>query len=148
MNWTPPAERLLTQLDAEKKSFGRIEEIMRENGFDVTRNSCIGKARRLGLEPRKSIEHVSKRKSRTRAVGKKQESLPPAPEVLTTDPVVPLPVAKPVLFMKAENHHCHFPLWTGDEPITEKWFCGTPTANVLAGRPYCTNHTHFIATAA
>lgn len=142
-NWNQPNVAELTLLWNEGLSGTKIAD---EMGHKLTRNAVIGKANRLGLRRERKAQSSapSIRKPRTAPVAKQRAmailtqaavaSAPmPGPAVITSEYAVP--------FMRVENHECHWPLWTGDEPIEERFYCGTPTANVLDGHPYCGPHS-------
>jgi GcrA cell cycle regulator len=41
--------------------------------------------------------------------------------------------------IELENHHCRFP--HGDPHQPDFFFCGEPSADLAAGRPYCIKHS-------
>jgi len=117
----------------DKLSFDVIaEELSVEFRTEVSKNACIGKARRMGLPQRR-------RKSIPRATRKRALELHPpeaAPCVLPRWKVMevprPAPGSRITLFQLTDNA-CRWP--HGDEPPF--LFCGAPTA----GKTYCAYHT-------
>lgn len=122
-------------------------------GGGITRNALIGVAHRQGWQPRgrgpsQSLPRVRKTRVKTRAAYSVlpyrrspvpiAPTPPPEPEVITMKHMI--------RFMEAENHHCHWPLWGDDTPFEDKFYCGTPTANVLDSRPYCAGHAESAVT--
>ena len=125
-------------------------EIGRRMG--ISKNAVVGKARRLGLEPRPSpikslgAEHLDSRGRRPRGVvvtakasvanpavpreRVPQEVRKPAPEeVRATLATVQVPARPP---RAGPVRACQWPI--GDPRAQDFRFCGEPT---LAGRPYC-----------
>ena len=116
----------------DKLSFDVIaEELSVEFRTEVSKNACIGKARRMGLPQRR-------RKSIPRATRKRALELRPpeaVPCVLPRWKVIdapPAPGGHITLFQLTDNR-CHWP--HGDR--APYLFCGAPTA----GKTYCAYHT-------
>jgi len=117
----------------DKLSFDVIaEELSVEFRTEVSKNACIGKARRMGLPQRR-------RKSIPRATRKRALELRPpeaVPCVLPRWKVMEVPRPAPgeriTLFQLTDNK-CHWP--HGDR--VPYLFCGAPTA----GKTYCAYHT-------
>lgn len=144
--WTNESVEKFKGLYDQGLSFGLIAQQMR--GY--SRNALIGKASRLGWQKRAPVSEKKRvRESRAKAACWLNRSLvrQPKPQ-LSPEPVEPTPAPEPqvittkhiVQFMQLENCNCRFPLWHGDTPFNEQWFCGTPTADAAAGRPYCEGH--------
>lgn len=139
MAWTDSRVIALKALVADGWSAAKIADAL---GHRLTRNAVIGKISRLGLI-RPDKENVpAERKPRIRAERR-------TPFVVKA-PLMPIHVPEPdptvtlehkIRFMAADQHSCRWPLWDGDEPIEERFFCGTPTADILDGRPYCAAHS-------
>lgn len=49
-----------------------------------------------------------------------------------------VPVEQRKTFAEVLNHHCHWPFNDPREP--DFYYCGDPSADLLAGRPYCEFH--------
>jgi len=117
----------------DKLSFDVIaEELSVEFKAEVSKNACIGKARRMGLPQRR-------RKSIPRATRKRALELRPpeaVPCVLPRWKVMEVPRPAPgsrITLLQLNNNTCRWP--HGDEPPF--LFCGAPTA----GKTYCAYHT-------
>jgi GcrA cell cycle regulator len=107
-----------------------------------SKNSIIGRIRRLGLsKPRPSKREGVKRarKDRVPKLHKPpmaRAPLPP-PEPVTVDDLR-IPQAQRLTLVELENHHCRWPV---SEPgAADFFFCGAPTADLAGGRPYCRAH--------
>ncbi|TAI61594.1 hypothetical protein CWO89_34385 [Bradyrhizobium sp. Leo170] len=110
-------ERFLALHD-KHLSFEKIAAALSaEFGITVSKNACIGKARRLELH---------REKPRTTPASK--------PKALRSPPAEP-PGQVPLLHLG--NDDCHFPF--GDHPTVR--FCGLPKK---PGSPYCAEH-HAVA---
>ncbi len=106
-------------------------------GTNYSRNSCIGKAKRLGLcqpAPKKelrvkrdAIEHRLERRQRTKDIRSRLYQPEPLPTPKIVD-VVPLHLN----LLDLDPGQCRFPY--GDGPFT---FCACPQ---FAGGPYCEPH--------
>ncbi len=130
-NWTVERVAQLHQLVADGLSGGQIGAAL-----GVTRNTIIGKVRRLGL----SLLHA-KTPPKPR-VPRKRARLPWQPKIIhqpfpteATD-LPPEPVANPVTLMQLNEHTCRWPVHQDGETAL---FCG---AAPLAGTPYCSHHNH------
>jgi len=131
----------LRALHAKKHlSFDAIAaQLSAEWGMKVSKNSCIGKARRMGLSKRPP--KVFRGDKRKRAV----TLVAPAPAYVEPE-VVPCvlprwkvlaneapPERGKLTLMQLDGNKCHWP--TGDR--VPYLFCGAPTA----GKTYCAYHT-------
>lgn len=159
MAWSQQRIEDFKSLHQTGLSFSLIAEKL--GGFDHCkdggRSACIGMAHRLKLPERdcttgKTRKARAPRRSRSvldpltrRELFREREKQlsayahgpvaatePSRPKVLRCDHIVQ--------FMQLENRHCRYPLWTGDTPFNEQWYCGIPDADVVAGRPYCAEH--------
>lgn len=112
----------------EGRSYSQIGE---EHG--VARNVIAGaifRARKRG--------EVQREKLPTRAVRVTGE---PAREALRSPIEMPAVISYTPLrvgFFDLQAHHCRWPLWQADIPISEKQFCGRPAK---VGSTYCTHCT-------
>jgi|SRR6187399_1502908 hypothetical protein len=144
MDWT---KERMTQLRAlhrnDKLSFDTIAEILSGDfGVPLTKNACIGKARRMGLPERKHHKRKVFRGDKRR---RKITLVAPAPAYVEPE-VVPcvLPrwkvmadeapaVRDRMTLFQLDGNKCHWPY--GDR--APYMFCGAPTA----GKTYCAYHT-------
>ena len=131
----------LRALHANKKlSFEAIAaQLSAEWGMDVSKNSCIGKARRMGLAQRpRKVFRGDKRKRAITLVAEAPVAIVPEtvpcvlPRWKVMAPERPAPGERITLFQLTDNK-CHWP--HGDR--TPYLFCGAPTA----GKTYCAYHT-------
>ena len=131
----------LRALHAKKHlSFDAIAaQLSAEWGMEVSKNSCIGKARRMGLPKRPpKVFRGDKRKRAVTLVAEAPAAVAPEPVpcVLPRWKVMEVPRPAPgtriTLFQLTENT-CRWP--HGDR--TPYLFCGAPTA----GKVYCAYHT-------
>ena len=158
MTWTPERVAAFKRYFDEGMSFGLIVGKMPE----FTRNSLIGKAHREGWPRRVPTKTAPRIGARARF---KYKSPPPVkivrqpepPREAMADGSLPgLPIAAPVIvgtdhFCLLENlteHSCRWPCWDDGTPAHEKFFCGSPTANLYEGRPYCSHHHAWAFTSA
>jgi hypothetical protein len=122
--WTPETEARLRDLAAQAL---RVRAIAAE--FGVTRNSIIGKARRLGVDlqftrskaPRKQPSRGTGISFRAKFVRPQKAALPDAPEPLN------------IPFENLRKNHCRYAV-TDDAPY---FFCGAPKTE---GSSYCEHH--------
>lgn len=138
-DWNESRVTALKALWMDGTSGTKIAELL---GHKLTRNAVIGKANRLGLERERKPQSVTPRIRKPRA----ERTTPfvvkaPLMPVHTPEPESTVTLEHKIRFMRAENHHCRWPLWSGDEPLEERFYCGTPGADVLDGRPYCGAHS-------
>ena len=135
VEWNEYRMARLRALHADDRlSFDVIaEELSVEFKAEVSKNACIGKARRMGLPQRRRNKSIP-RETRKRAL----ELRPPeaVPCVLPRWKVMEVPRPAPgtriTLFQLTDNK-CRWP--HGDR--TPYLFCGAPTA----GKTYCAYHT-------
>lgn len=133
--WTPGRIARLKQLHADGWAYSEIG-----NDLGTTRNSCIGKAKRLGFtrvcerdgQPRRRKVNNRTFNFGTRKPRKQHLTLiilpdPPEPIVL---PPIPNPCAIPL--QELREHHCRYP--EGNGPFL---FCGEQK---LYGKSYCAFH--------
>lgn len=145
-NWTGEAVELLTKLRADSHSFTECTDIINQKfGGGLTRNAAIGKAGRLGIPGPISKDPHGSRLTKASIPRIKKARVPfrfpfVARQVIPVPPVIPSSSHR-VHVIQAENNHCRWPLWADDAPFDEKFYCGSPTANVTGGRPYCRHHT-------
>lgn len=129
--WPPAAKELLAQLIGEGYSCSKVaERINVECGTTFTRNAIISKCHRMGL----SMAHRPKiSKPNYGGAGRPSQKSKVRRPDLTFD-VAPGPA---VDFWHLNNDTCREPIGgAGCETI----YCGSPEADVLAGRPYCRLH--------
>ena len=142
-DWTKERMAQLRTLHRnDKLSFDMIAEILSEQfGVELTKNSCIGKARRMGLP-----ERTNRRKRKVFRGDKRRRHITlvtPAPVEAEVVPCVlprwrvmeneaPAELGRLTL-MQLDGNKCHWPY--GDR--VPYLFCGAPTA----GKTYCAYHT-------
>jgi hypothetical protein len=149
--WDQERERELRQMCAEGYSAGVIAKT-----FEVTRNSIIGKANRLGLvlNPSAAERHTLARLKNPnfnfRAAPKsstpyrKSRPSPPRPEQPKPKrgfPKVSLR-SRPCTIMGLTAENCHWPLWDDKARFGDDGygiFCG---GVALKGYQYCAHHAH------
>ena len=155
MTWTKERIELLTKLWTEGLS---ASQIAAELGGDVSRNSVLGKANRLGLthgpakassaprpckppppkppltgEP-SSHDGSTLASMPTHPVAANQPAVvPPAPVLLREAAIVPR--SEGVMILELREFMCRWPL--GDPTTPEFRYCGT---QALMGLPYCPHH--------
>lgn len=145
--WTEPRVETLKSMWADGHS---ATQIACRLDCGLSRNAVIGKVSRLGLSKRKTVTFRTngstiKRASTPRPVRKPE----PKRIRLQNNTLLPIPVAVPEVFtdkhfrtlLQLENEHCRFPCWPDGAPIDKQFFCGSPTADVAEGRPYCSFHS-------
>jgi GcrA cell cycle regulator len=155
MTWTKERIELLTKLWTEGLS---ASQIAAELGGDVSRNSVLGKANRLGLthgpakassaprpckppppkppltgEP-SSHDGSTLASMPTHPVAANQPAVvPPSPVLLREAAIVPR--SEGVMLLELREFMCRWPL--GDPTTPEFRYCGT---QALMGLPYCPHH--------
>lgn len=122
-------------------------EINRETGSDYTRSAVIGKAHRMKLaRHRNSGERGGARarvNERRRAAMQRIVALSGkinrrrGPNLLAAPDDISCPL---VSLSELTNETCRFPMWTGDTPTSDKFYCGAPEADLASGCPYCLHH--------
>jgi hypothetical protein len=140
--WTPDMHARFWELhrDSAKLSFAAIAAAMSaEFGIELSRNACIGKARRLGLPMRGANAHrrVRKAQQKCRKIRKVR--------IRTRDEIMPLPEPPPPVktgpFSKTihdlRDRDCRWPGWAPSDPPTARFYCGEVK---LTGLSYCRKH--------
>lgn len=86
--WTPAAREEFLRLFAEKLSFGDIAKKLAERGFEnITRNACVGFARREGLKAHRAPgNHRPKKKQRRSSTPKPPRMIIRVTQVAQTPP--------------------------------------------------------------
>lgn len=131
--WTDAAVAMLRQLHAEGLSFGLIGAAM-----GVSRNACIGKAGRLGLDKGPRVASGRKRKPRIRLVTTRPRTarhpIFDATPIEATD--LP-PDESPCAVTLMQLASCHYRWPCGTAPDGALMYCG---ADQVDGYPYCQRH--------
>ena len=147
----PEYIEMLKALVADHFSGGTItRKINEKHGTTFTRNAIIGKATRLGLHLARPKNGTARPKGSDGGLGRRlnriRQAVSAEQPVVKRAPLSPKPAA-PTLdylcrFEDLNNYTCRFPMWghASDAPLAEKFFCGTPTADVAEGRSYCSHH--------
>ena len=149
--WTDDADGQLRKMHAEGLSFGQIAERIGQ----VSRNAAIGRAHRLGLDPRAKVytpPSPEKRKARANALARQARAKrngtaariqPTRASRLSLIPVDGTPLPLPhetdiprVSILDLENHHCR---WVCGETtsVDAKVYCG---CKKVPGLSFCENH--------
>ena len=133
--WTDDMKLAFASLhrDPKRLSFTEIARLMSETfGVELTRNACIGKARRMGL-PMRSAPKVA-RKPVERKVRMTQLRRVDAPIAPVREPKPPEQAG--LTIYETREGDCKWPLGRmHDHP--PYLYCGDPS---LLGRPYCAKH--------
>lgn len=130
-DWTTAAVAMLRAMHADGAAFSAMGDKL-----GITRNACIGKARRIGLpthgnapinRPRKP------RKPRHITMTSRHYVTTSSRENVTDLP--PEPVANPATLLQLTDETCRWPI--GDPHSADFAFCGAMPA---IGHPYCGRH--------
>lgn len=143
-SWTDERVALLRELKTQALSNADIaQKINEQTGSAFSRNAVVGKAMRGGIDGktrkgwRPSAPRSRTTKTRAERIGEKIEvarlELPPAP---ASDLEIPKKQRRTLLQLK--NTSCRWPV--GHPRDEGFFFCGSPEANLDAGRPYCPHH--------
>ena len=129
--WTPEMDARLRELTAKEMTSGAIGKLMGK-----TRNSIIGRRRRLGIKL--SPVEASKKRSES---GKRNRPKPPRPAVAPAPQVVAIPIEQLTAAVSVEDIGSRQCRWTGDLPalirLDTPLYCGAPTAE---GQSWCPTH--------
>ena len=135
-------DNLIARLKALHKggtrSFKQIAETLsHEFGIQLTKNACIGKARRLELEQRPRSTPKPKPRAEKRTLNTPQ--LVPRPAVVTAWRVETptLTGCNRITIYQLRGGLCHYPF--GDKPPYA--YCGNTTAR---GTPWCPHHERIV----
>lgn len=145
MSWTYDEEIALSRMAVEEdRSASYIA-----SALGKTRNAIIGKIHRLNLKwpngersycsagPGKKRERPKGEARARRIVDKaKRARMPVVSEFVA--PVLSFENKQPIGGLS--DCTCRWPLWN-DDGTGERFFCGSPEADMKAGRPYCQWHT-------
>lgn len=150
MAWTEDRVEELKSLWKDGLSASAIAAEL--GGFDHCgdrgRSAVLGKVHRMGLDGRHTTTVVprkprSKNQTISPLVIARMQKARRQPEIL------PVPEPEPAEIYSTEHmcrldrlgeKDCRWPLWTSNTPFSDQFFCGTPTADVFRGRPYCAHH--------
>lgn len=129
--WNEATHTLFRMLCAEEAlSYTDIAKAMSEEmGIRITKNACIGKARRLGMPMRKTPQRARKRTE------------PALPAEITAPRLAVWPVSEPpvqrrngyLTLLELRHTSCHYPF--GERP--PYLYCGRP---IQKAKPYCPHH--------
>ena len=143
--WTPTLIAELTRLHAlvPEVSFSDIARRLQAQGHAVTRNGCIGKARRLGLPQRDPAIVIAVNTQRLVEYQRAKAMMEPRMPSIRLVKGKALPIA-PVatnqrtgLHIDLEHDQCRGPLADGPNQHSIYLSC---TADVYPGKVYCTKH--------
>lgn len=111
------------------------------NTLGITRNAVIGKLHRMGHKRGKAVpqprEPKPERKHYPRTIRPRQQ-FPERPAAPVDDTEAPQP--QPCPLFDLTNETCRWP--SGHPGNKDFFFCGHPSADMIAGRPYCPYHTN------
>jgi GcrA cell cycle regulator len=130
--WTPEAVARLRGFHSEGFSFSEIASLLSRS-----RNSCIGKAHRLGMTQAKEVSVENHRKS----LSSRASSSAPIRRrrlILKSDLIDDnaIPVEQRKTLMDLEPGDCRWPVGHPGEP--DFFFCAAPA---MHGHSYCPNHS-------
>lgn len=149
-NWTDEAVARLKQLHGEQYPYSEIASLLgKEFGGEITRNSAIGKARRIGLAKHKDTpvrrramltdeeraRRIQERDLLNKLKRAKTATILPFVEAVDIAP----DLTRAVTFVELEPHHCRFPIGRPGEPGF--MFCG---ASNHGNRSYCWAHCRIV----
>ena len=143
--WTP--ERHQQLLDLLKVPKMRAKQIAEQLGGGLTKHAIIGRCYRLKLKlPVKGGGHGPNGETRAqlRAKAKLLRTLqPPKVKSPKREPQsmsdLAIPFAQRCQLMDLTNETCRWPI--GEVGTPGFFFCGSPDADLMGGRPYCPGHT-------
>jgi GcrA cell cycle regulator len=138
-NWNEDRMGRLETLFRQGKSFSLIAA-----EIGVSRNAAIGKAHRMKLPiGRKPTECLPRPRSAVRH--KRQRAAASAMKKVKPEIVPNHDYSCSIL--ELTNATCRYPLWHSSTPHSERFYCGTPGADLAAGVPYCQRHSFVSASA-
>lgn len=145
--WTDERRALVTKLWADGSS---ASQIAKELG-GVSRNAVIGVIHRMKNAGKElPVRVVRKEKIKAKPVPRQRrtafklnahaafEAVSEFEEVASVDDQQ-IPIEQRKTLIELENCHCRWPV--GEPGKEDFFFCGDATADVVAGKPYCTWHT-------
>ena len=141
-DWSEAMIKRLTELQADSElGFTGIARIMSEEfHIKLSKNSCIGKARRLGLPLRATIavRTVMPKPRKSRARQRPAEPIAVAPKINPgcTVELPRLAAGNRLTIFQLRNGVCRFPY--GERPPYA--YCGRPTQR----GPWCPHHEHVV----
>jgi hypothetical protein len=132
--WTPFLIKRLKELHAEGLKFSVIKDRLNEEfDTDITRNACIGKARRLNLPNREAPPPPTPEQARIeRRRAKAEKRIQPSPPVYAPPPEPEKPPFGALRIIDLERKDCR---WIYGEKL-DALYCGKP---VVFGS-YCAEH--------
>lgn len=152
--WTPERIEELKRLYADRRCLS-ASEIAHEMGCfrlygDGGRSAVLGKIHRLNMPSRETNPQGVRRAPRTRRgankptvrrivnMGNRMAAVTVEPLSLPAIEDGMIPPGQRKTFMQLENIHCRWPL--PSESDRAEFYCGSPTADVSGGIPYCASH--------
>ena len=129
-DWTPQMDDRLRALDAEKLTFRIIAARMNADfGLALTRNACIGRARRIGCPLRDGTPPPPPKPRKEQIISLSVRQQPPPLVPVMTAPAVP----GAYTMLQLTRTTCRWP--GGSKPPYT--YCGAP---VHGDRPFCLAH--------
>lgn len=150
--WSDSLIAILRKGSTEKFSAREIAALVSERaGHQCTRMAVIGKMHRLGIPlrgkkapktkpPRSSTLAATQAKSTLPSRVKRQASTaPPSGSVIENIATAQIAIPDSATLMDLDNETCRWPL--GDPRLHGFCYCGAPSADLAAGKPYCRDHS-------
>lgn len=124
-------------LDLKHSASWIAADIFRIHGWNVSRSAVCGKIFRLGLSNPMPLKRERKARGPRKPSAWKPAPRPaPEPAPIVEDDLIPLEQRRSLL--ELDNHTCRWPCGMPGEAVF--FFCGSLTADLNAGLPYCTAH--------
>jgi hypothetical protein len=121
-----------------KRPFSEIAKTLsHEFGIKLTKNACIGKARRLGLEARPRVMPPPPKRKRPRRYEPPAEVIPVVIPRWTVEPPVLPAAGGRITIYQLKGGVCHYPF--GERPPYA--YCGNTTKR---HSPWCPHHEHVV----
>jgi hypothetical protein len=128
LSWNESETEQLMTLFHEGVSFSQIAKAIGSK----TKNSCVGKSKRLGLPHRGHIMACERFSPAGRPrIRETAETSRPVPPVHSRD--------YRCTIIELRDRSCRYPLWS-DTGEGERLYCGRPSARLSEARPYCATH--------
>lgn len=158
MEWNETTENALRELWEKGINFNEIAR-----HFNVTRNTIVGKAHRLGMKGSKGAHHYQPRPGDKRVRKERHVTPRPSPAKATKPKFVAKPIPQsprgmmprspqkptlvklpefahingPVSIMDLESYHCHWPMWDDRRQQDQRFYCGQVR---IEQSQYCLHH--------
>lgn len=128
-DWSEELADRLVVLHRDGVSFGNMAAML-----GVSKNAVMGKAHRMGLQrdgkPAPIVRYSPKPHVAPPIVSRETKSDPPPHK----------PADHCCRINDLVDSSCRFPLWMDHMQHPDRYYCGRPSASLVAGRPYCRHH--------